>query len=95
MADFLEACHNAPREWQRISNGGLDMVTTHDTWKQYAERRMNLSRIFGFRKYISSLKRQETARYLHMFYQLRYRPLAEAVLQRAVCTASSDNFVFQ
>ncbi len=81
MADFLESCRNDPREWQRISNGGLARVKTHYTWKQYAERMMTLSRIYGFWKYISKLERQETARYLHMFYQLQYRPLAEAVRQ--------------
>lgn len=81
MADFLETCRSDPREWQRLSNGGLARVKAHYTWKQYAERMMTLSRIYGFWKYISKLERQETARYLHMFYQLQYRPLAEAIRQ--------------
>ena len=42
---------------------------------------MTFSRIYGFWKYISKLERQENARYLHMFYQLQYRPLAEAIRQ--------------
>ena len=44
---------------------------------------MTLSRIYGFWKFISNLEREETRRYLHMFYQLQYRPLAEAVRRGA------------
>ena len=37
---------------------------------------MTLSRIYGFWKFISDLEREGNARYLHMFYQLQFRPLA-------------------
>jgi len=95
MADFLEACRNAPREWQRIFNGGPARVTPHDTWKQYAERMMTLSRIFGFRKYISSLERQDN-RPLHP----HFLPAAVPAPGRGGSaegggTAGGDNFVFQ
>ncbi|MDR3393054.1 MAG: sucrose synthase [Sulfuriferula sp.] len=76
IADFLELCNVNPHEWQRISNGALARVEARYTWKQYAERMMTLSRIYGFWKFSSDLEREETARYLHMFYQLQFRPLA-------------------
>lgn len=76
IADFLELCAADPQQWQRISNGALARVSARYTWKQYAERMMTLSRIYGFWKFTSNLEREETMRYLHMFYQLQFRPLA-------------------
>ena len=81
IADFFEQCRENPRKWQDISDGALARVEAHYTWKQYAERMMTLSRIYGFWKFISDLEREGNARYLHMFYQLQFRPLA-AQLQR-------------
>ncbi len=77
IADFLERCQKDPKEWQRISEGALARIESHYTWKLYAARMMTLSRIYGFWKFISDLEREETERYLHMFYQLQFRPLAE------------------
>ncbi len=76
IADFLELCSQDPKEWQHISEGALARIEARYTWKLYAERMMTLSRIYGFWKFISDLEREETERYLHMFYQLQFRPLA-------------------
>ena len=40
---------------------------------------MTLSRIYGFWKYVSNLERDETRRYLEMFYGLMYKRLVENV----------------
>jgi len=79
IADFLERCGDKPEEWTRISRGALNRVESHYTWKRYAERMMTLSRIYGFWKFVSGLEREETSRYLHMFYQLQFRPLAKTI----------------
>ncbi|QSA97482.1 sucrose synthase [Methylococcus sp. EFPC2] len=79
IADFLEHCAANPREWDRISTGALARIEQRYTWKIYAERLMTLARIFGFWKYVSDLERQETRRYLDMFYHLQFRPLARAI----------------
>jgi sucrose synthase len=76
IADFLERCNEKPEEWNRISSEALARVEAKYTWEKYAERVMTLSRIYGFWKFVSGLERQETLRYLHMFYQLQFRPLA-------------------
>ncbi|MFC1556038.1 hypothetical protein ACFL67_03040 [candidate division KSB1 bacterium] len=47
--------------------------------KLYANRFMRLSRIYGFWKYVSNLEREETQRYLEMFYGLLFRKLAEGI----------------
>lgn len=79
MADFLEQAAADPERWHGVSRGALARVEARYTWRLYAERMMTLSRIYGFWKYVSNLEREETARYLQMFFHLQYRPLARAV----------------
>ena len=79
IAEFLVRCREEPGQWERISQGGLDRVEAHYTWRLYAERMMTLSRVYGFWKHVSGLKRTETRRHLEMFYALQYRPLALAL----------------
>lgn len=81
MADFFIKCREQNDYWEQISNGGLARVEARYTWKKYAERMMTLSRIYGFWKYVSHLEREETQRYLQMFYGLQYRPLAQAMAE--------------
>lgn len=79
IAQFLERCSLDPQHWERISNGGVERVRRRYTWERYAERMMTLSRVYGFWKYVTNLERDETRRYLEMFYGLQYRRLAEAM----------------
>ncbi|MHB1233485.1 MAG: sucrose synthase [Burkholderiales bacterium] len=79
IADFFARCASKPEEWERISRGAIERVEARYTWEKYAERMMTLSRIYGFWKFISGLEREETARYLDMFYHLQFRPLGAAV----------------
>jgi sucrose synthase len=79
IAGFLARCREKPETWERISGGALRRIEERYTWKRYAERLMTLARIYGFWKFVSHLERQETARYLQMFYVLQFRPLAVAV----------------
>jgi sucrose synthase len=77
--DFFSRCSKDPNEWQRLSQGALDRVSSRYTWKGYAERLMTLSRVYGFWRYVTDLERDELRRYLEMFYSLQYRPLAQAM----------------
>jgi sucrose synthase len=79
MAEFLERCAREPAHWQQLSSGAIARVRSHYTWELYAERMMTLSRIYGFWKYVTNLERDETRRYLEMFYGLQFRPLAERI----------------
>ncbi|OGT05353.1 MAG: sucrose synthase [Gallionellales bacterium RBG_16_57_15] len=79
IADFLERSAADPAVWQHLSQGSLARVEARYTWRRYAERMMTLSRIYGFWKFVSDLEREETTRYLQMFYQLQFRPLARAI----------------
>jgi sucrose synthase len=75
IVDFFEKCKTAPNLWTQVSEAGLKRIYSKYTWKIYAERLMTLSKVYGFWKYVSKLHRQETRRYLEMFYILKYREL--------------------
>jgi len=79
MALFFERCQREDDYWDKVSQAALERVRSRYTWDLYAERMMTLSRIYGFWKYVTNLEREETRRYLEMFYSLQYRALAEAV----------------
>jgi sucrose synthase len=75
----MEQASRDPGRWEALSRGAVQRVMSRYTWSLYAERMMTLSRIYGFWKYVTNLDRDETRRYLEMFYGLQFRPLAESV----------------
>ena len=81
MLDFFQACEKDPDAWDLISKGGIQRVEERYNWRLYASTLLKLSRIYGFWRYISSLERDETRRYLEMFYGLLLRPLSKRVLE--------------
>jgi len=76
MLGFLHKCNQDPGYWDEISDGALKRVEEAYTWSLYAKRLLSLTRIYGFWKHISNIERQETRRYLQMFYGLMYKPMA-------------------
>ena len=79
IAKFFEKCQRDPEVWRDISTAAIERVKARYTWELYAERMMTLSRIYGFWKYVTNLERDESRRYLEMFYGLQFRPLAQTV----------------
>ena len=79
LVDFLRGCEEEPELWTRLSEGAVQRVESRYTWKLYASRMLSLSRIYGFWKYMTNIERQETRRYLEMFYTLLFRKLAATV----------------
>jgi sucrose synthase len=79
MVEFLDRCAEYPKYWSEISEGALKRVEERYTWHRYADRLLTLSRVYGFWRYVSNLQRDESRRYLEMFYALQYRPLAEKI----------------
>ncbi len=82
MLDFFRRCEKDPDVWDAISKGGIQRVDERYNWRLYASTLLKLSRIYGFWRYISSLERDETRRYLEMFYGLLLRPLSKRVLEQ-------------
>ena len=77
LIEFFETCREHNDYWDRISHGAVERVRARYTWQLYAERLMTLSRVYGFWKYVTNLERDETRRYLEMFYGLQFRSLAD------------------
>ena len=80
MTAFFERCKSEPDYWQKISEGARKRVEERYTWKRYAKRLLTLTCIYGFWKFATNLEREETSRYLEMFYHLQFRRRAETVL---------------
>ncbi len=75
LAGFFERSAEDPGYWEKISRQSLARIGDRYTWKLYAEQMMTLSRVYGFWKYVTNLEREETYRYIEMFYNLQYRRL--------------------
>ena len=81
MIDFFRRSETVPDTWESISRAAMQRVEERYNWALYASTLLKLSRIYGFWRYISSLERDETRRYLEMFYGLLFRPLSKRVLE--------------
>lgn len=79
IADFFEKCLADPNHWQRISEGAQRRVEERYTWKRYAKRLLTLTCIYGFWKFATNLERQETSRYLEMYYHLQFKRQAATI----------------
>jgi len=79
IADFFAGCAADPGYWDQFSQGALERVRKKYTWKLYAGRLVSLSCVYGFWKFATNLERQETRRYLEMFYNLQFKKLAATV----------------
>lgn len=76
---FFRQCEENPGTWEKISAASIDRVQKHYTWERYAKRMLSLSCIYGFWKYVTNLERDETRRYLEMYYGLMFKPLANSI----------------
>jgi len=79
LVAFFERCLGDAEHWDGISRNAIERIEKNYTWKLYGERMMTLARVYGFWKYVTNLEREETRRYLEMYYGLQYRRLAEGV----------------
>jgi len=73
MVDFFRRSAEDPAHWDTISGAAVDRVMEKYNWKLHARKLLALSRIYGFWKYITNIEREETRRYLDMFYGLMLR----------------------
>lgn len=83
IADFFERCTAEPTLWQTLSTAARTRIEERYTWKRYAERLLSLTCIYGFWKFATNLEREETNRYLEMFYHLQFKKRAEAMRSAA------------
>jgi len=73
MVAFFKATAGDPGRWDAVSEAAVTRVREKYNWEWHARKLLSLSRIYGFWKYITTLEREETRRYLDMFYGLMLR----------------------
>ncbi len=73
MVDFFRKAASDPEYWNTFSEAGIARAREKYNWQLYAQKLLSLSRIYGFWKYITNIEREETRRYLDMFYGLMLR----------------------
>ena len=79
LSNFFITCREDDTYWKKISDNAIKRVEENYTWKLYAARLMTLSRVYGFWKFVSNLERDETRRYLQMFYGLMFKNLVRDI----------------
>ncbi|MGW8265881.1 MAG: sucrose synthase [Longimicrobiales bacterium] len=73
MVEFFQETAENPERWGAMSDTAVARVREKYNWELHARKLLSLSRIYGFWKYITTLEREETRRYLDMFYGLMLR----------------------
>lgn len=73
MVEFFKETTEDPERWETISDAAVARVREKYNWELHARKLLSLCRIYGFWKYITTLEREETRRYLDMFYGLMLR----------------------
>jgi sucrose synthase len=81
MVAFFEKTAQDPEYWMEMSNSAVERVRARYNWELHAKKLLTLSRIYGFWKYITNIERQETRRYLDMFYGLMLRRHSRKMLK--------------
>jgi len=80
MVAFFEKTARDPGYWEEISENAIARVEARYNWELHARKLLALSRIYGFWKYITNIEREETRRYLDMFYGLMFRRHSQKML---------------
>ncbi len=80
MLDFFRRTEGDPGIWDSISAAAITRVEEKYNWELHAKKLLSLSRIYGFWKYITNIEREETRRYLDMFYGLMLRRHSQKML---------------
>ena len=79
IADFFERSAADPSIWKDLSDAARKRIEERYTWERYARRLLSLTCIYGFWKFTTNLEREETSRYLEMFYHLQFKKRASAM----------------
>jgi len=80
MMEFFHRTKDDPESWNTVSEAAISRVRERYNWELHAKRLLSLSRIYGFWKYITNIEREETRRYLDMFYGLMLRRHSKKML---------------
>ena len=76
---FWVRCDEDPGLWGRISENGMRRVAERFTWRNYSERLINLTKLYGFWRYaVSGRGKVKMSRYCDLLYHFLFRQRAGA-----------------
>ncbi len=78
---FIDQCGKDKDYWDTISRNGVQRVATSFNWKNYSQRLMNLTKLYGFWRYsVSSEQKVKLDRYCDFIYYFLIRERARQML---------------
>ncbi len=80
--DFVKKLKDDNSLWKRISNKAIKKVETEYNWDLYANKLLELAKIYGFWRYTTNIEMEEMNAYLDVLFHLLYKPRARAILEK-------------
>jgi sucrose synthase len=78
---FIDQCGKDDEFWDTISRNGVQRVATSFNWKNYSQRLMNLTKLYGFWRYsVSGEQKVKLDRYCDFIYYFLIRERARQML---------------
>jgi sucrose synthase len=78
ILNFLQKTDNDPREWNRISDGGLKRVRDNFTWDIYSNKLLDIAALYGFWRHISTREdNRGLTGYCQLLFHLFFKPRAK------------------
>jgi len=78
---FIDQCDKDADYWDTISRNGVQRVATAFNWKNYSQRLMNLTKLYGFWRYsVSGRQKVPLDRYCDFLYYFLIRERARRML---------------
>ena len=68
--------------WKRISKRAIDRVEKDYNWDLYANKLLELAKIYGFWRYTTNIEMEEMNAYLDVIFNLLYKPRAKDILEK-------------
>ncbi|KAJ8752187.1 hypothetical protein K2173_003795 [Erythroxylum novogranatense] len=75
IADFFENCKVDAGYWHKFSTEGLKRIYECYTWKIYANKLLNMGKIYSFWRHLNKEPKRAKQRYIQMLYNLQFRRL--------------------
>jgi sucrose synthase len=78
---FIDQCEQNGKYWDTISRNGIQRVATSFNWRNYSQRLMNLTKLYGFWRYsVSGEQKVKLDRYCDFIYYFLIRERARQML---------------
>ena len=82
ILEFLKKIRKDESHWKRISKKAVERVEKDYNWELYADKLLELAKIYGFWRYTTNIEMEEMNAYLDVIFHLLYKPRANSILEK-------------